>query len=367
MTLAALVAAGVAARAATMDRSSEGYVYFHRSGADLARHDAAIDACINEVAGTLQPSIARVPTGPLTAMILQSARESRQRGAARVAFDANLENCMVARGWDVVRLDDAEGKQIAGLPQSQQAATIAPWVGAAQPHGQVVRGYAPIDGQTWQGGVGERPPSISLTAGVHDLSRLNTPPLDPRPSQWRQLQITESRTPPSEGSVIVIRVATTAAAQSRWTFVHMDTPAAQGLPALIYFTVASPKLSASGGSSPEKTYAVTVPPGHWRLQSVGSASFCLGGPAFDVGAGDAVFAGAFDAAHPYAPDMTLAAAQSGQGDAGLAARLKPASWTNGESVPCSALQPATIYVLELPGAPFVDGYAAGTRANRSPP
>jgi len=368
MTLAALATAGAPARAATMDRSSEGYVCFHRSGADLARHDAAIDACIQEVAGTLQPYIARVPTGPLTAMILQSARESQQRGADRVAFDANLENCMVARGWDVVRLDDAEGKQIAGLAQPQQAATLSPWVGAAQPHGQVVRRYAPIDAQTWQGGIGETPgpPSISLTAGVHDLSRLNTPPLNPKPSQWRQLQVAETKTPRAEGSVIVIRVTTTAPAQNRWTFVRMDTPAAQGLPALTYFTVASPKFPTSGGSPLEKTYAVAVPPGRWRLQSAGSASFCLGGPAFDVAAGDAIFAGAFDAAHPYDPEMTPAPAQSELSDAGLAARLKPANWTNGESFPCGALQPATIYVLELPGAPFVDGYAAGTHANRSP-
>ena len=79
-----------------------------------------------------------------------------------------------------------------------------------------------------------------------------------------------------------------------------------------------------------------------------------------------VFAGAFDNAHPYAPDLTLAHAQSALSDAALAARLKPANWTNGEAFACSALQPSTIYVLELPGAPFVDGYAAGSHANPSP-
>ena len=365
LLLAALLASPSAV-AATMDRPSDGYLYFHRAGADMARHDAVIDACIREVAGTLQPYIARVPTGPLTAMLLAPARAAQQQGADRVAFDSNLENCMVARGWDVVRLNDAEGQRIVGLPQPQQAAMIAPWVGAEQPHGQVVRQYAPIDAQSWKGGLDETPgpPSLSLTAGVHDLTRLNTPPLHPLPAQWRLLQVAEANTVAvPNASVIVIRVTTTAPAESRWAFVRMDAPAAQGagLPALTYFAVAT-NPSGKGGSALEKTYVVTVPPGRWRLQSSGATSFCLGGPAFDVGAGEAIFAGTFDAAHPYAPDMTLAPAQSELSNSALAARLKPANWTNGESFPCSALQPATIYVLELPGAPFVDGYAAGTHA-----
>ncbi len=371
LLLAALLASPSAAIAGTMDRASDGYVYFHRAGADMARHDAAIDACIGEVAGTQQPSIGRAHGGVLTRMILSSARDERQRDADRVAFDANLENCMVARGWDVVRLDDAEGKQIASLPQPQQAATIAPWVGSEPPHGQVVRQYAPIDAQSWTGGPGETPgpPFPSLTAGVHDLSRLNTPPFNPQPAQWRQLQVAEAKPAPApNASVIVIGVKTTAPAKTQWTFVRMDERAAQGagLPALTYFVVASPtKPSAREGSALEKTYVAVVPPGRWRLQSSGATSFCLGGPAFDVGAGEAIFAGTFDAVHPYAPDMTLAPAQSELSDPALAARLKPANWTNGESFPCSALRPPTIYVLELPGAPFVNGYAAGTHADRS--
>jgi hypothetical protein len=145
----------------------------------------------------------------------------------------------------------------------------------------------------------------------------------------------------------------------------MDPPGAQAaaLPALTYFTVSSPTKPAKGSTALETTYVVAVPPGRWRLQGSGAVSFCLGGPAFDVGASEAIFAGGFDAVHPYAPDMTLAPAQAELADAALAARLKPADWTNGESFACSALTPQTIYVLELPGAPFVAGYAAGTHAN----
>jgi hypothetical protein len=363
LLLAALLGAPATAVAATMDRPSDGYVYFHRAGADMARHDAAIDECIREVAGTQQPVIERIPTGPLTAMLLKPAHDAQQHGADRVAFDANLEDCMVARGWDVVRVDDAEGKQIAALAQPQQATASAAWVGAEQAHGQVVRQYGPIDAQSWKGGVEMTPgpPSLSVTAGVHDLSRLDTLPFSAKPAQWRQLQVGDVKAgAAASASVIVVRVTSAGEGKTHWTFARMDEPTAQGvgLPGLTYFEV------ASTGSVSQKTYVVTVPPGRWRLLGIGSASFCLGGPAFDVAAGEAVFAGAFDGGHPYAPDMTLAPAQSALRDAALAARLKPASWTNGETFPCSALRPATIYVLELPGAPFAEGYAAGSRAAR---
>ena len=34
--------------AALMNKASSGYVYFHRSGVDMAAHDAAVEACIHE-------------------------------------------------------------------------------------------------------------------------------------------------------------------------------------------------------------------------------------------------------------------------------------------------------------------------------
>jgi len=76
-----------------------------------------------------------------------------------------------------------------------------------------------------------------------------------------------------------------------------------------------------------------------------------------------VFAGTFDATTPYLPDPTMAPVQAELGDGALAARLHAAHWINGESFACSVFLPPTIYVLELPGVPFVDGYAAGARAH----
>lgn len=346
--------------AALMNRASGGYVYFHRPGASMAAHDAAVEACAHEASQAKEPYLAPVIGGLLTQMAVASTRAAKHRKLNEAQFAANLENCMVARGWEVARLDEAEGKVIAALPQPQQAAALAPWIGAAQPHGQVVRRYAPVAAIGWNSGldVNHGPWSLSLTAGVHDLSKLATDA--GAPANWRSLQIGEAKTKVSPAaSAIVIRVMATAPAQNTWTFVRLDEPSpGADLPALTAFTVAWQGKESAGA----KTYVISAPPGHWRLQGVGTASFCLGGPTFDLGAGEAVFAGAFDATSPYAPDFDMGPAVAELGDGALAARLKPAQWTNGETFPCGVMRPAAIYVLEIPNAPFAAGYQVGSRA-----
>ena len=83
------------------------------------------------------------------------------------------------------------------------------------------------------------------------------------------------------------------------------------LPGLTFLSFASPtRLFWKWGSVLEKTDVVTVPPGHWRPQAVGATSTCLGGPAFDGGPGEAVFAGYCNAAAvPLCrlPDMVFSA------------------------------------------------------------
>ena len=347
--------------AALMNRASGGYDYFHRAGADMATHDAAVEACVHEASQTKEPYVPPAVGLLITQMAVASTRAAKHRKLNEAQFAANVENCMVARGWEVVRLEEAEGKALAALPQPQQAAALAPWVGAAQAHGQVARRYALMGAIGWNSALDENHPprSLSLTAGVHDLGKLVTED-GSRPANWRMLQAGEAKTSVAPAaSAIVVRVMATTPAQNSWTFVRLDEPSSGAdMPALTAFTVARQAKDPVGA----KTYVIAAPPGHWRLQGVGEASFCLGGPSFDVGPGEAVFAGAFDAGSPYVPDLDAGPARAELGDTALAQRLKPARWTNGEAFPCAVMRPTTIYVLELPDAPFVPGYRAGSRA-----
>src|SRR6202000_241926 len=113
---------------------------------------------------------------------------------------------------------------------------------------------------------------------------------------------------------------------------------------------------------PEQTYAFVVPPGRWHMAEFRFTSFCLGGPAFDLAPGEALFAGSFDAQKPFMPDMALEPAQNALGDTALAKQLHPARSSNGASFACDAVPANTIYVLEYPGLAFDKDYASGSRA-----
>jgi hypothetical protein len=364
--LAIAAAPGVAAaEGSVMNRASEGYVYFHRAGADMAAHDAAVDGCVHEAVQAREPYQPPVIAGVLTQMIIAGKRAAKQRRLNQAQFAANVENCMLARGWDVVRLDDAEGRTIAAQSQPQQSAPLAPWVGAAQPRGQTGRRYADIGAVRWNSEPDDNPGpvALSLTAGVHDLSRLATPG-GGRPAEWRALPTGDANTAPAPAaSVIVVRVTTTFPAQQTWTFVRLDEalPKADP-PGLAFFTVTRDAKEEAAA----KTYVIAAPPGRWRLQGAGATSFCLGGPVFDLAAGEAVFAGDLNASSPYALGLDPAAASAELRDSVLAARLKPAPWVNGEGFPCGVMQPSSLYVLELPGAPYAPDYRAGSRVAPAP-
>jgi hypothetical protein len=110
--------------------------------------------------------------------------------------------------------------------------------------------------------------------------------------------------------------------------------------------------------------AVAAPPGHWRLeklalQGVGfEVNFCLGAPAFDVKAGEVIYAGTFDLnGSGVTPDLALDPARAWLGAASpFAAQVKPAAYVNGSRARCGG---SSIYDLEFKGAPYADGYGWG--------
>jgi hypothetical protein len=128
------------AHAAALGTPSPGYVYFHHAGASLASHNEAVEACAHDASLTFGPSV-----GDTKGLVGSLINGSEEDSLAHVTFTANVENCMVVQGWDVVQLDDAEGASLAKLDAAAQAAALAPWVGSAAIHGKIVRRYEPAD------------------------------------------------------------------------------------------------------------------------------------------------------------------------------------------------------------------------------
>jgi len=109
--------------------------------------------------------------------------------------------------------------------------------------------------------------------------------------------------------------------------------------------------------------AFVVPAGDWRLVSLSTdtpaTSHCLGAPMFRVEPGQVVFAGALNVDGEVSLTLDNArAALAAQPH--LAERLQPASYVNGSTFECGSAWFATAY--EITDAPFVEGYAGGTRA-----
>ena len=122
----------------TIGHMTLGYSYFNKPGADLKTHDADVAACAAEAARTIsfdEQLHTGAGQGIVGAIIGSYVESAAHRGAAA----SGLENCMVVRGWRVVKLPDAEGQVLAKLPAADLTARLAPWVGATTPHGDVVR------------------------------------------------------------------------------------------------------------------------------------------------------------------------------------------------------------------------------------
>ena len=370
-------AAAMGAERIDLTRSSAGYTYFNRSGADLAQHDEALRACMVEAGRMRQPddngaagaAAAGGLLGALVVGVIQGAVNGMQerRGVA-----ANMENCMVVNGWRVVRLDEAEGKTLDAMEQPALHDALTDRVGAATPAGQIVRVY---DNDAVRGDT-----VVIGRAGDLDkvsLSLQALPPSDASPAPSRRgPQAPRTARPPRAlkpeevaikpgDALVTVRLTGMAEQGGRTLIFSRQGPAPDiqpwendGRPAL--FAVTLPTRGAARG---DRTRAVTqtfaVPPGRWRLSAINVGQhithFCLGASGFEAREGEAVYAGAFDlSGEQMRPDMTLLddlfAPTSPAAVAGL--RHRAADWTYGDRQPCEG---AYLYALDLrPAAPAAE-------------
>ncbi|MDO9608443.1 MAG: hypothetical protein Q7J26_07960 [Brevundimonas sp.] len=354
-------------------RSSAGYAYFNRAGADIDQHDAAVRACVVEARRMRQPddngaagaAAAGGLLGALVVGVIQGAVNGMQerRGVA-----ANLENCMVVNGWRVVRLEEADGKTLADLEQPALRAALATRVGADQPAGEVVRVYDNDAARGTTVVIGRSgdldKPSLSLQSLAPDTTEpaaARKGPEAPRSARPPRAMKPEDVALTEGSALVTVRLTGMAEQGGRTLFFTRAGPRpdvygweADGRPAL--FAVALPNRGAVRG---DRTRAVTqtfsVPPGRWRLSALNVGQyithFCLGATGFDVSDGEAVYAGAFDlSGEQLAPDMRvpddLLASTAPAATAGV--RHRAAEWSYGDREQC---QGAYLYALDVTPAP----------------
>jgi len=348
-----------------------GYSYFNRPGADAATHDADVKTCASK-AGRLRSLDEQLNVGASYGLVGAIVGGIISNIYHHGVVAAGLENCMVVLGWRVVHLDDAEGEALAALPPSELAARLEPWIGATEPHGQVVREwgndairastdrFAIRPGHTNNGQLS----LIAATGGNIDKVAALPPPdikIPKLDKKWpkRPLKPEQVATVPAEGGVILVHLMGvsgkngTSVAFSRIGPDEATPPSTQDFaPDMIM--VAQGTL---GAKKEGKLFAVAAPAGRWRISSIGlmpGLNLCLGSPSFEIKPGEVIYAGSFDlSSEDLGPDLSLERPKAWLAGQPAAERVQAAVYTNGSTGLCGD---AEMYAMEIKGAPFDPSY-----------
>ena len=381
-----LLATGPAWAADRFDVSAitTGYTFYNRPGASLEQHNADLVDCGLRT-GVPRPGQASGPSNMGLAFDLVWA------GPIAGMYADKVENCMVVRGWRVIRLDDADGSRLSKAPIGELMTALAPLVGADNPPGQVARSWsnlalnpdsyrissrppAPSKSQLSlrilnEGGIWRDPPADPANpAAARQGATGTTPAPAPKEAQaapvWpsRPLKPEEIGQAPPGSAIVVVRV--TGIGQSSGTGVGFARTKTQPGDTATLQIDAPTFMSATIGTlfarKEGNWFVLAIQPGRWRISGSGFLDYCLGGPSFEVAAGDVIYAGSFALKGAnLGPDLNLAPAQEYLKSTGLADRLKPAEYRNGATGFCSVSIP---YALEIDGAPFAPGYDWGSQA-----
>lgn len=345
---------------------ADGFTYYNRPGATLAQHNDELAACVNDNQGP----VAKGYRGP--GLVFQAI----WGGTVAAHLISKAENCMLVRGWRVVRFDDEEGKRLRDLLPGLLSDRLGTEVGAAEPRGRVVRtwgneiAYPP----RYRVDMFKMPPfnkkQLSFKLLAEGKDRAVPPPVwegfPPIDKPWSKRPVKPERlaSRPAGSSVIVVRVKSGGTARGnsfslrRVGLNPLDQPGRRD-------RAPDNLLVAGGGGGPDSLgdwFAFIVPPGTWRIGQVGFFDLCLGSPGFEVGPNEIVYAGAFDiGGERLGPNLDLEPARSWLGlDA--SANLRVAEYENGYVGDCHTF--LSVYALELPGVPFRPGYAWGSATGR---
>ncbi len=365
---------------ANLTRSTSGFTYFNRPGANIIAHDEAVRMCVSRSNALSQFTDNQVFKGLVPDLIADAQDDARLK--------ANLENCMVVAGWRVIRLPPQEGRALGGIGKSALAERLAPWVGLDQPHGTIARTFSneAARGDTvWGAMPGGGGTILSLKAT--DLSNLplpSPPPAQVHPERHRlpvsppipvaQLTPDNIASLPAGTALAIIKVVGTGRTNgeglgigrvdARSTPPLMRTVATDPVENL-YAAVKWTLFKGSDREVRETLLAVPIIPSDYRVESrMNTMEYCLGAPVTTIREGDVVFLGAFDiAGQTLGPDLDLEPARTFlANDPARLARLRPAEWRNGHTFACSLVY---FYALEFPATPFEPEYEGGSNLKAS--
>ncbi|WGM37426.1 hypothetical protein [Caulobacter sp. NIBR1757] len=337
--------------------ASPGFNYFHRAGATLEVHEADIRFCEGEARKTVaqyveaghydKPRPGLFNTALLNAVQLQFDRNQVQ---------ANIETCMLIRGWSVVRPPAADEQSLLGAHQASLVSYLSARVGAATPQGAEIRrydptlaivytmpGYAskPQESLSYRAVFGTEPPVFALPKAAE------------WPEEWQFLNRVKAPAAlgPATTLLIVRTHGTRPGQQINLRFMRIEERASDS-PALQVFQASSPtKMFWKAGTPMQDIYVFEVPPGRWLLLGDTISTFCLGAPGFEVKAGEAVFAGTFssEVVGDLQPKMAVEPAAAALPPA-LAGRLRAAEWRNGYAFDCGSPPATLLRAFEVTGA-----------------
>jgi hypothetical protein len=359
----------------TVAQMTMGYTYFNRPAADLKLHDADVADCAGEGARTisLDEQLHNGSTGGLVGGLVGGAL---QRAYHRGSAASGLENCMVVRGWRVVKLPDDEGKALAALPGTELATRLAPWIGSAEPHGEIVRVWGNDAANAANARYSVRPDhtndgQLSLTEATSGNLHQFTIPERPADSnrdvmdpKWPKKPLTPADlgSAPEGAAILLVQIKGLGLHNGIAVWLNREGTARDILPSRDDH--APDLLIASKGVLFAKKsgdmFAFAVPAGHWRVWGLGllpTLNFCLGAPSFPIEPGEVVYAGSFDlSAADIGPDLDLAPAKAWLASRPQSDKVRAAVYTNGSRGLCGS---NAIYALEVKGAPFEPGYQWG--------
>ncbi|MBY0569251.1 MAG: hypothetical protein K2P70_18230 [Hyphomonadaceae bacterium] len=345
---------------------SDGHTYFNRPGADIDFHDAELTACLTEAARVVSVDEAINGNSGIVGGLMVSALSHGVRPAA-------IENCMVVRGWRVVRVPEAEGEALSGLAPAEIQARLAEWIGLETPHGEIVRVWTNAAADSATDRFQMRPRargrlSLSVASlGEREIVRSVTE--QPRIRDARRLRQNRLTAPGPDQALIVVMTGRLSFRDGiGMSFLRIDPEA--GLLASAESRDDANHINARVGLIAAREegnwLAFLVPAGTWRLHNMGildAITFCLGAPAFEARGGEVIFAGAFDLGGILGPDLQLEPARQWLSESPeLAQAVQAAQYTNGWTSECGG---SAIYALEVENAPFRDGYQWGSRAPAS--